>query len=135
MRNKGDKAMAIEISGAVSEAEKKAEKAGAKKPVQAYIFIGVQRYGKEEPQAMRRRFMAFSRMYRENGSSVSQNRFGLMIVSEYLDKFEAEARKQLKGQYEAVVEKHWKDAQAEDKARQAKADARTSKKGGNGGKK
>jgi hypothetical protein len=110
------------FSAATTPVQKKAE-GSAKAVPQAYIFIGRDKFRSDErsPQDWRKLFVVLSRMARNGGNEVSQNEFGLGIVYDALTEIEAEAKKQLKGDYDAAVEKHWNDAQAEDAQRAAAA--------------
>ena len=102
------------VSQAVTAEEKKAE--SAKPDPQAYIFIGRQEFNGENGAAMRKRFLVFSRMFRDGaGNAVTQNVFGLTIVTDFLNDFEAAAKKALGKDYDKVVKTHWDAILAEEK--------------------
>lgn len=121
----------MKFSAAVTPEAQKAEKTGKNAP-QAYIFIGRDKYRATDdrtPQDWRKLFVCLSRMARDDdGREMSQNEFGLGIVYDALTKMEADAKKALKDDYDAAIEKHWKDALKEDSERAAAAAKRAAEK-------
>ena len=91
---------------------------GTKQP-QAYIFIGHDKFRNETrtPQEWRKLFVVLARMAEEYDKTVKQNVFGLGIVYDALEAYEKEAMEALGADYESEVERHWKDALAEDAKR------------------
>lgn len=116
------------FSAATTAAEKSTE--AKKADPQAYIFIGRDKFRSDErsPQEWRKLFIVLSRMARGGGAEVSQNEFGLAIVYDALVELETEAKKALKGDYDAAVEKHWTAAQKEDADRAAASAKRAAEK-------
>lgn len=105
-------------SGNQKAAEAATTAKGSKEP-QAYIFIGHDKFRNEvrTPQEWRKLFVVLARMAEEYDKTVKQNVFGLGIVYDALEAYEAEAREALGDDYEAEVERHWADALAEDARR------------------